>query len=169
VQKIYLAAPFEWKSRVSGYAEELTKLGYEVTSKWLEQEASITAKNGATLQDRADEIRGYGYRDVRNILQSDTLVMFNPGTALVRNTRIAEFGGALFTGRKTIVIGPEEPELRNNLDTIFVLLNTLPEDLSALGIQPVEHYDTWQEFLGSLRCPHFTDGRMRLDCGICTE
>jgi hypothetical protein len=158
MKRIYLAAPFEWIDRMKAYAAELRALGYEVTSRWLDEqdkggETDLTTDDGSTQLegDKESLAVGYAIRDIRNILASDTIIEFNPGKALVRNTRLAEFGGALFLGKQCIVIGPENPKHKTRLDTIFVLLDEgkIPSDLAEAGIKPVKHYDTWGDFLES--------------------
>src|SRR5271163_282507 len=154
MRRIYLAAPFEWIDRMKAYARQLRALGFEVTSRWLDDqdkggETDLTTEDGSTNleQDKKTLAIGYAIRDIRNILLADTMIEFNPGKALVRNTRLAEFGGALFLGKQCIVIGPENPKHKNRIDTIFVLLDTVPADLAAAGIKPVKHFDTWGDFL----------------------
>jgi hypothetical protein len=154
MKRIYLAAPFEWIDKMKGYAEQLRSLGFEVTSRWLDEQekggdSDMTDEDGGTQLDKTEQVIGFAVRDVRNILSSDTLIEFNPGKALVRNTRLAEFGGALFLGKQCIVIGPENPKHKNRIDSIFVLLDEghVPADLSRAGIKPVKHFDTWGDFL----------------------
>jgi hypothetical protein len=154
MNRIYLAAPFEWIDKMKGYAEQLRALGYEVTSRWLDEQdkggdTDMTDADGGTQLDKMDQVIGFAVRDVRNILSSDTLIEFNPGKALVRNTRLAEFGGALFLGKQCIVIGPENPKHKNRIDSIFALLDEghIPADLAQAGIKPVKHFDTWGDFL----------------------
>src|SRR5271154_1596801 len=154
MRRIYLAAPFDWIDRMKAYAEQLRALGFEVTSRWLDEqdkggETDLTDEDGGTQLDKTELAISFAVRDIRNILASDTIIEFNPGKALVRNTRLAEFGGALFLGKQCIVIGPENPKHHSRIDTIFVLLEegTLPEDLVKAGIKPVKHFDTWGDFL----------------------
>ena len=156
MKRIYLAAPFEWIDRMKAYAQQLRALGFEVTSRWLDDqdkggETDLTTEDGSTNleQDKKTLAIGYAIRDIRNILLADTMIEFNPGKALVRNTRLAEFGGALFLGKQCIVIGPENPKHKDRIDTIFVLLSegTIPDDLAAAGIKPVKHYESWGDFL----------------------
>jgi hypothetical protein len=154
MRRIYLAAPFEWIDRMKAYAEQLRALGFEVTSRWLEEQdkessTDLTDAEGGTQLDKTELAIQYAVRDIRNILSADTLVEFNPGKALVRNTRLAEFGGALFLGKQCVVIGPDNPKHKNRIDTVFVLLGegSIPADLATAGIKPVKHYDTWGDFL----------------------
>ena len=101
MRKVYLAAPFEWIDRMKVYAQELRTLGFEVTSRWLDEqykggETDITNEDGGTQLDKKDIAISYAIRDMRNILASDILIEFNPGKALVRNTRLAEFREAMY-------------------------------------------------------------------------
>lgn len=155
MQKIYLAASFEWIDRIREHAKVLRDLGFNVTSRWHNEQAltgptNISNADGST--DLSKELQAFGYaiRDLRDILAADTLVLFSAGTAFIRNTRLAEFGGALLSGRQCICIGPEDPALRSNIDTIFVFLKDLPPDLRGEGLKPVQHYNTWDEFIGTL-------------------
>jgi hypothetical protein len=154
MRKIYLAAPFEWIDRMKAYADQLRALGFEVTSRWLDEQdkggdTDLTDADGGTQLDKTELAISFAVRDIRNILSADTVIEFNPGKALVRNTRLAEFGGALFLGKQCIVIGPENPKHKNRIDTVFCLLGegSIPEDLATAGIKPVKHYDTWGDFL----------------------
>jgi hypothetical protein len=158
MKKVYLAAPFEWIDRMRAYAQQLQILGYEVTSRWLAEqerggETDLTDEDGSTKLDNKELAISYGIRDLRNIIACDTLVEFNPGKAMIRNTRIAELGAALALGKQVVVIGPENPKFRARIDNIFTLLGegTLPEDLVAAGIRPVKHYGTWGDFLEAVR------------------
>jgi hypothetical protein len=154
MKRIYLAAPFEWIDRMRTYAEQLRVLGFEVTSRWMDEqdkggETDLTDEDGGTQLDKKELAISFAIRDIRNILSSDTIIEFNPGKALIRNTRLAELGGALFLGKQCIVIGPENPKHKNRIDTVFVLLGegSIPDDLAAAGIKPVKHFDTWGDFL----------------------
>ncbi len=155
MQKIYLAATFDWLDRIRGHAKELRALGKTVTSRWHDEQSTtgstnLTNKDGSTDLNRELFAFGCAIRDIRDILAADTLILFSAGTAIIRNTRLAEFGGALFSGRQCVVIGPEDPSLRSNLDTIFVFIRDLPPDLRQEGMKPIQHYNTWDEFLGTL-------------------
>jgi len=155
MDKFYLAASFEWIDRIREHAKELRAIGKTVTSRWHDDQAatgptSITNKDGSTDLSRELFVFGCAIRDIRDILACKTFILFSSGAAIIRNTRLAEFGGALFTGRQCVVIGPEDPALRSNLDTIFVFLQDLPPDLRQEGMKPIQHYNTWDEFIGTL-------------------
>jgi hypothetical protein len=154
MRRIYLAAPFDQIDRMKAYAAQLRAIGYEVTSRWLDEQdkggdTDLTNADGSTQIDKLELAVQFGLRDIRNILAADTLIEFNPGQPLLRNTRLAEFGGAFFLGKQCVVVGPENPRHRERIDTVFVLLGegTIPPDLAAAGIKPVKHFDTWGDFL----------------------
>lgn len=154
MKRIYLAAPFDWIDKMKAYASQLRALGFEVTSRWLDEQdkggdTDLTNEDGTTQLDKKALAVSFAIRDIRNILSADTIIEFNPGKALIRNTRIAEFGGALFLGKQCIVIGPENPKHKDRIDTVFCLLDegTIPDDLAKAGIKPVKHFTTWGDFL----------------------
>jgi nucleoside 2-deoxyribosyltransferase len=154
MKRIYLAAPFDWIDKMKAYAAQLRALGFEVTSRWQDEQdrgggTDLTNEDGSTQIDKRELGIAFGIRDIRNIVACDTLIEFNPGKALVRNTRIAEFGMAFALGKQCIVVGPENPKHKNRIDSVFVLLDegTIPEDLAKAGIKPVKHFDTWGDFL----------------------
>ncbi len=155
MKRIYLAASFDWIDRMKAYAEQLRALGYEVTSRWQDEqglggETDLTDEDGGTRLDKKELGVLFGIRDIRNILSCDTLVEFNPGKALIRNTRLAEFGMAFALGKQCIVIGPENPKHYNRIDSVFVLLDDtakIPDDLLAAGLKPIKHFNTWGDFL----------------------
>ena len=156
MQRFYLAASFDWIDLIRQRAKELKAIGKEVTSRWHDEQSLTDPKTNLSNRDGSTDLSrelfafGCAVRDIRDILTADTLVLFSSGTAIIRNTRLAEFGGALLSGRQCVVIGPEDPSLRSNIDTIFVFLKDLPPDLRQEGIKPVQHYHTWEEFLGTL-------------------
>ena len=156
MNNIYLAGPFSWQERIRNHAEELKSLGYTITSRWLTQESTFTTSDNSTIKSQKtwDNCQTYSVRDIEDIFSADTLILFEPGVAMERVTRIAEFGGALFTGRKCIVIGPENEETKDVISNIFVKLSKIPEKWlrhSELGfIQSVSLFRTWKEFLDQI-------------------
>lgn len=169
MKRIYPAGPFSWQQLILGRARELENLGYTITGDWLHQEQQFTRPDNTTviaagLHTHCQEL---SERDIANIVASDTLIVFEPGIALERNTRTAEFGIALGLGKKCIVIGPEDEDKKDVISNIFVHLR----DVSAFKyggkwpgldgsqsnvlsrIQPVVHYQRWAEFLTDILNP----------------
>src|SRR5271166_2538761 len=153
MKRIYPAGPFSWQQRILGHAKELENLGYTITGEWLTQEQQFTRPDNSTviapgLHTHCQEL---SVRDIENMDDADTLIVWEPGIPLERNTRVAEFGAMLMAGKKCIVIGPEDEDKRHIISNIFVHLREIPDDWAlskTLGrIKPVTHYHTWNEFL----------------------
>ena len=92
MKRVYLAAPFEWIDRMKAYAAQLRALGFEVTSRWLDEQdiggdTDLTDEDGGIQLDKTELAIAFAVRDIRNILAADTIIEFNPGKALIRNTR----------------------------------------------------------------------------------
>lgn len=156
MRSIYLAGPFSWQERIKQHALELDKLGYVITARWLSQESTFTNADNSTIQSQKtwDQCQLFSVRDIEDIIAADTLILFEPGTALERNTRVAEFGGALFTGKQCIVIGPEDEDKKDVVSNIFVKLTAIPQTWRVMPgrselnqIKPVIHYRSWSEFI----------------------
>jgi len=164
MKRIYLAGPFSWQRRILEHGAELQNLGYTITADWLHQEQQFTRDDNSTviapgLHSHCQEL---SERDIANIVDSDTLVVFEPGIPLERNTRVAEFGVALGLGKRCIVIGPEEEDKKDIISNIFVHLQNVDTfqyggpwhkkmtDTNAAvlrRIKPVIHYQHWSEFV----------------------
>ena len=159
MHSIYPAGPFSWQWRIKAHAVELQSLGYKITGQWLDQTGTFTNADNTTIQSQRtwDECQRLSVRDVSDIFKADTLILFEPGIPLERNTRIAEFGGALFTGRQCIVIGPEDDDKKEVISSIFVKLKYIPEEWyceEGVGrIKPVVQYPTWDLFMEDILNP----------------
>lgn len=156
MKRIYLAGPFSWQTRIRAHAEELQRLGYTITAEWLDQSDTFTNSDNSTntklagLHATCDRL---SRRDLCNIIDADTLVLFEPGIPLERNTRVAEFGVALALGRQCIVIGPEDEDKKDVLSSIFVMLENV-EDWAGQNelskIKPVMRFQKWEHFHATL-------------------
>lgn len=187
MKRIYPAGPFSWQQRILAHARELENLGYTITGEWLHQEQQFTNPDNTTKirPSLHTECQSLSERDIVNIVQSDTLIVFEPGVALERNTRTAEFGLALGLGKQCIVIGPEDDDKKDIISNIFVHLQTVDafkwggkyalangEGDVLRRIRPVIHYQRWNEFMTDILNPEKveccqgcgTEYRVR-DCG----
>ena len=88
-------------------AEELSALGIEVTSTWLDEPYP---PNTQLLDVPHDLNIKYAQADVRDIAEADTFVFFSvPSTrATLRGGRHVEFGMALALGKNIVIVGPKE-------------------------------------------------------------
>lgn len=159
MKRIYTAGPFSWQQRILVYARQLEALGYEITGEWLTQEGTFTNSDNTTNIKKPSlhsDCERLSVRDLANIADSDTLILFEPGIAIERNTRVAEFGAALAWGLQCVVIQPPDKEKKDVISNIFVKLKNKPETWTnnRLGsIKPVLEFRTFEDFLASL-APH---------------
>lgn len=98
---IYLAAAFERKEEIHGYATEIHHLGHTPTCEWVEDQ---TIQDGERLKTNPDEGRMMAMRDFHDIMESRMLIVFTgePG----RGGHLTEMGFALGLGIKVVVVGP---------------------------------------------------------------
>lgn len=156
MKRIYLAGPFSWQERIRQHAKELERLGYVITGQWLYQAATFTNPDNTTNTKKPGlhaDCERLSIRDICNIFDADTLVLFETGTPLERVTRVAEFGGALFTGRQCIVIQPPDEDKKDIISNIFVKLRNIPPELARHGVKPVQEYRFWEDFYSTLVAP----------------
>jgi hypothetical protein len=125
----------------------LVALGFEVTSRWIDQhngrlEASYTLEK---LNADPDECGLLGEHDVADLVAADTVISFTSADGGGKGGRHVEHGLALGLGKRVIVCGPRE--------NIF---HTLPH---------VEHYPNWDRLVAALtteriRHTHATRGAL---------
>jgi hypothetical protein len=105
--KLYLASAFSRQSELRQYAYTLRFAGYEVTSRWLTQEAT-------DKQMGHDAKANAATNDLEDILAADTLVRFSDPEffkegkvpkGLLSGSRMVETGAALMRGIRVIVVG----------------------------------------------------------------
>lgn len=157
MKKIYPAGPFSWQKQILAHANTLRALGFEITGEWLTQECNFTNPDNTTNTKKPGlhaDCERLSVRDLSNIAESDTLLLFEPGTAVERNTRVAEFGVALAWGLQCIVIQPPEPH-QDVISNIFVKLHSgMPRSLDLeqtatirVGkIKPVLEFRSFEDF-----------------------
>lgn len=110
--KVYLAAPYASRETVAGYAAELTRIGFTVTSSWLGETHDInpTTTGAATgLPDK--EADSHAKTDLRDIAKSDLFVLLTEKSVDVDGSsggRHVETGYALAKGLPVIVVGDAE-------------------------------------------------------------
>lgn len=122
-RRVYLAGRFDRREELRLVANELRRLGAEVTSRWLEGEAALTPSELAAA-GRAAAVARMDFDDVR---RADVCISFTEerGGPQGRGGRHTELGIALATGQRVIVVGPREHVFH------------------CLGV--VEHYETWDD------------------------
>lgn len=93
---VYLAAPYQCMYYMRHLRTRLQKLGYVVTSRWLEEDPE---NHGISSL--------YAERDIADIVNSDTVIVYNPAAYERSGTggRHVELGIAIATKKLVIIFG----------------------------------------------------------------
>ena len=113
--KIYLAAPYATRPQVKARATELTRIGYTVTSRWLNEKHAVNdATVGAAPALTDQQAAGAAAGDLIDIKSADLLVVFTPrALGYPRDCgnsggRHVETGYALALGKPVLLVGDPE-------------------------------------------------------------
>lgn len=110
--KVYLAAPYAARDTVRSYAAELTRIGFTVTSSWLNETHEINAGTiGAATELDDDAVAQHAHQNLLDIDKAGLLVSITAATLSVdggSGGRHVETGYAIAQGLPVIVVG--EPE-----------------------------------------------------------
>jgi hypothetical protein len=112
--KIYIASFFNTRQRLRQYRDELWKLGYEITSTWLDE----TAKpHGMTLHEF---FRKLAIKDIAEIYRADILII-DTIDITPRGGREVEFGIAVgeFQNKLLFLVGPKRNIFHELADRVF--------------------------------------------------
>jgi len=109
--RVYLAAPYTVRDTVKQLAAELWRVGFTVTSSWLDETHDINAGTQGAATDLDDAaVSAHARQDMVDIDKSEVLVLFTAKSCGAEGGggRHVETGYALATRVPIIVIG--EPE-----------------------------------------------------------
>ncbi|MDQ6524291.1 hypothetical protein RB608_11800 [Nocardioides sp. LHD-245] len=147
--RAYLAAPYAARDRMREYAEDLVRIGLDVTASWLDEEHEISpGTTGAALALDSAEVARHAATDLDDIARCDVLVLFTAGVLgfdpaeVASGGRHVETGYALAKGIPVIVVG--EPE------NVFHRLDHAGPD-GATGCSWVQVCGSWLEAVGELK------------------
>jgi nucleoside 2-deoxyribosyltransferase len=103
---VYIAGRYVRREELREVAQQLTDRGFEVTSRWLFEDASIPGGHLAP-EGRAAEIAQMDFEDVR---RADVCIAFTEPSKgpQGRGGRHAELGIALALGQRVLLVGPRE-------------------------------------------------------------
>ena len=110
-RKVYLAARYSRNDEMRGVRDVLAALGFQVTSRWIEDLGGRYGKGSFTpdqLNSDAGYCAGVGRRDVEDIEDADVVVSFTSPDGGGKGGRHVEFGLALGLGKHLVVVGPRE-------------------------------------------------------------
>lgn len=114
--KVYLAAPYQFKDQMNVCAEQLRRLGIEVTSRWLKEPHQPNTQLGEVS---TEEKQKYALQDLDDIYAADVFVLFTDSTkTIIRAGRHVEFGIAVNQGMPIIVVGSEYENIFHYLPSI---------------------------------------------------
>ena len=127
--KIYLAARYSRNDEMRGVRDVLQALGYEVTSRWIDQHGGDVLESfvASKLNDDPGHCARYGLVDVEDMTAAEAIVSFTSADGGGKGGRHVEFGWGIAAGKRMVVVGPREH-----------IFHTLPE---------VEHYPSWPAFV----------------------
>lgn len=105
---IYLASRYSRASQLRELREELHRMGYRVTSRWIDGGHELT-KEGSTQAEHIEQMR-FAEEDWQDMLAADVVASITeePRKTTTRGGRHVEFGGALALGKRLVVIGHRE-------------------------------------------------------------
>ncbi len=114
--RAYLAAPYAARTQIRTLASQLTRIGYTITSTWLDEEHEVNAGTTGAASSLADNVvMGHALQDLKDIDRSQLLVLFTldvcdleDGGSGISGGRHVETGYAIARNVPIVVVG--EPE-----------------------------------------------------------
>lgn len=108
-RKIYLAAQYERLEEMKKIRDLLVENGHAVTSRWIDQlhgqEEALGMKELTEYPSRGQK---YALIDMQDISDADTMVVFTSGNGGGRGGYHTEFGMALASMKRIVIVGPRE-------------------------------------------------------------
>lgn len=131
--RIYLAARYSRHPEMQRVADDLARIGFEVTSRWILGGHQIDDA-GLSTEAKAAERERFAREDFEDLAGADCCISFTevPRSTNSRGGRHVEHGIALGMGKRVLVAGPRE--------NVF---HCLPA---------VEWYPDWANAFASLAC-----------------
>lgn len=110
--KVYLAAPYGARDLLREYSAELKRVGFKVTSTWLDESHEINEQTTGPASGLPDaQVALHAAADLGDIDISDLLVVFTAASVGVKSAsggRHVETGYAIALSKPVLVVG--EPE-----------------------------------------------------------
>lgn len=109
--RVYLAAPYQSRDQIKTYGQELERIGFTVTSSWLDEKHDINeGTTGAATELSTQEVATHAAADLADIDRSQLLVLFTEAAVGHRGGggRHVETGYAIAKTIPVLVVG--EPE-----------------------------------------------------------
>lgn len=108
-KKVYLASRYSRRQEMCGYRCELEKLGFEITSRWLNGTHEID-QDGLSIEAAAAERTRFAQEDWADLMAADIVISFTeaPRSSATRGGRHVEYGAAMATNKICLVVGHRE-------------------------------------------------------------
>lgn len=116
--KVYIAAPYAARAQAADYANELRRIGYHVTSRWLAEAHSIDSTTvGAATGLPDDQVEQHALDDLEDVREADLLVLLTESVARTGGIFPSTSGGrhietgyfmALRGAEHTVIVGAPE-------------------------------------------------------------
>ena len=106
---IFIAASLPRILEARRLRDQLVGRGFIVRARWLDDRAAVEGARRGTLQYVTDDehMQYWAGVDFEDVLHCATLIQIT-GDNETRGGRHSEFGGALATGKRVILLGPRE-------------------------------------------------------------
>ena len=107
--KIYLASRYSKIDEMRRVAAMLILAGHEITSRWINGNHQIS-DDGLSAEAKEEERIRFATEDYSDLIAADCSINFTekPRSTNSRGGRHVEFGIAMATGKRVIVVGPRE-------------------------------------------------------------
>jgi|AACY02.2.fsa_nt_gi Nucleoside 2-deoxyribosyltransferase len=107
--KIYLAARFSKRHILQEWAEQLEADGHQIVSRWSKRGSDHKIPPGQSEEAAFRERRRFAEEDLEDLDQADcVLSLMEEPRSNGRGGRHVEFGYALATGCRMVIVGPRE-------------------------------------------------------------
>lgn len=106
---VYLAARYSRHKELQDYAYELMEQGHTITSRWIWGDHQID-DDGLSTEAKKTERERFAEEDYSDLMGSNICISFTevPRSSNSRGGRHVEFGIAIATNMRCIVVGPRE-------------------------------------------------------------
>ena len=107
--KIYLASRYSRYKEMQKVRDELKKMGFKITSRWIEGNHQIS-NEGLSIEAEENERIRFADEDIKDLNKADIVICFTekPRTTRSRGGRHVEMGMAIAWEKKIYVVGYRE-------------------------------------------------------------
>jgi len=107
--EVYLASRYSRHKELQGYAHELMNAGHSITSRWIWGNHQIDDEGLSVEAKRSERVR-FAEEDYSDLMSSEVCISFTeePRSTNSRGGRHVEFGMAIASNLRCVVVGPAE-------------------------------------------------------------